>query len=108
MGQKRQRVELRVDAYTRVCLTVIAGLLTLLVLGLWADGVPTPGEAFGLEAGGKGIPNAGQQREQIVKELKANGAKLDRLVRLFEGGKAKVQITGQKAGNQGVVRIKAR
>lgn len=97
MSKNRQDVELRVDRYTRVCLTVIAGLLTVLILGLWADAVPSTRPALGSSSG---VPDAGQQRERTIKAVQENTAKLDRLIRLFETGTAKVQIAGaeQPAG----------
>ena len=98
MENERQRVHLRVDLYTRVCLTVIAALLTVLIVGLWADGVPSSREAIGSPAG---IPDSGQQRERIIKEIQKTTAKLDRLIGLFEGGTEKVQIAdGPAAGGK--------
>jgi len=89
MGHHK-RIELRVDRYTQVCLTVIAVLLTVLIAGLWTDGVPGPD---GLRAADNGIlPNAGRQRKQMVDALDRQTQQLDRLVSLFESGKAKVQI----------------
>jgi len=87
MERKQEKVELRVDSYTRVCLTVIAALLTVLICGLWADGLPPARQAVGDD----GIPNAGQQRKEMIDTLKQTNAKLDRLVDLFESGKARVQ-----------------
>ena len=109
---KRQGIQLRVDTYTRVCMTVIAGLLTVLILGLWADGVAPSREAVGA-AGvgtGRGLENvAARQRAQIIKALEANTAKVERLVKLFESGKAKVQVVDDgKAGDRGgAIKIKA-
>lgn len=99
MGDKQQRVELRVDAYTRVCLTVIAALMTVLIVGLWAEGPGPVGEA----GAATGIPDSGQQRATMIKAIEANTAKLDRLINLFETGKAKVQVAqdGLKAGKSG-------
>jgi hypothetical protein len=102
MGKEQQQMRLRVDAYTRVCLTIIAGLLTVLILGLWADGVHPTRQAMGTN----GIPDAGLQRNKMIKALETNTAKLDSLIGLFETGKAKVQvIEGQeKAGKKGAVK----
>ena len=47
---KRARITVRVDWYTRVCLTVIAVLLTVVIIGLWTDGVqlaPTARAVYG-------------------------------------------------------------
>jgi len=108
---KRQGIQLRVDTYTRVCMTVIAGLLTVLILGLWADGVPLSRSVVGAAGIGKGrgLENvAARQREQMIKALGDNTAKLDRLVKLFESGRAKVQVADDgKAGKRGAIKIKA-
>jgi len=103
MGKEQKQVRLRVDAYTRVCLTIIAGLLTVLILGLWADGVHPTRQAMGTSGG---IPDSGLQRNKMIKALETNTAKLERLIGLFETGKAKVQvIEGQeKAGKKGAVK----
>ena len=106
MSKEKQRVQLRVDWYTQVCLTVIAALLTVLIIGLWADGVNPAREARG--AGG--IPDSGLQRKQMIKALEDGTAKLDRLIGLFESGKAKVQVMegGGKAGKNGAIKAKGR
>ncbi|MGB2823078.1 MAG: hypothetical protein WBF17_18990 [Phycisphaerae bacterium] len=102
MGKEQQQVHLRVDAYTRVCLTIIAALLTVLIIGLWAEGVHPAREAMGVN----GIPDSGLQRNQMIKALEASTAKLDKLITLFESGSAKVQVVGgdEKAGKKGVVK----
>lgn len=78
----------RVDAYTRVCLTAIAVLLTVVILGLWADGVPTAGE---LRAADKFLDSAAQ-RKAIMEQQKQTNAKLDVLIGLFKDGQAKVRL----------------
>ena len=106
MNDKPDRVVVRVDAYTRACLTVIAVLLTVLIVGLWAEGVPAARHASaapapaGAQPAPMGIPDAGGQRDKLVKEMERATAKLDRLVSLFETGKAKVQVSaeGKEAG----------
>lgn len=91
MPHARQRtVRMTVDGYTRVCLTAIAVLLTVLVLGLWAERSPALNEAHaGL---GKGIPDSGQQRQKMIEQLDGIAAKLDKMVKLLESGQAKVQV----------------
>lgn len=108
MSDKPDRVVVRVDGYTRVCLTVIAVLLTVLIVGLWAEGVPASRHASaapaptaaGATPAPMGIPDAGGQRDKLVKEMERVTAKLDHLVSLFETGKAKVQVSaeGKEAG----------
>ena len=105
MSDKQDRVVVRVDAYTRACLTVIAALLTVLIAALWAEGVPAARRASAAMAPGAtpppmGIPDAGGQRDRLVKEMEKVTARLDRLVSLFETGKAKVLVSaeGKEAG----------
>ena len=89
MDERDRNIRIRVDGYTRVCLTVIAALLTVLIVGLWADGVPSARDAMGMKSG---IPDSGQQRDRMIKALERNTAQLDQLIRLFESGTAKVQV----------------
>jgi hypothetical protein len=102
MGKTRRTVEIRVDVYTRSCLTVIAVLLTVLIVALWAQPL-TPGGgdqavAASPSAPGGGIPDAGLQRETIIKELENQTSKLEALTRLLETGKAKVQVVDNGKG----------
>jgi len=100
MQSNRNVTVVRVDGYTRVCLTVIAVLLSVLIVGLWAEG-PSADRAYG-QVRSKTTPfvNAGEQRERTIKAVETNTAKLDSLIRLFETGKAKVQVAeeGNKSG----------
>lgn len=92
---KTQRV--RVDGYTRVMLTAIAVLLTLMVVGLWADGGPRarPAEAA------KPFANTAEQREAITNSLGQTNAKLDELIALMRSGDAKVRIVGTAKAAKG-------
>ncbi len=90
MGKTRRKVEIRVDVYTRCCLTVIAVLLSVMIVALWAQPLPISGQA--IAAPSVGIPDSGRQRQIMIKELEKNTSKLEDLVRLFETGKAKVQV----------------
>jgi len=96
MCKTRHRVEIRVDAYTRCCLGVIAVLLTVLIAALWAQPVVPSGEGTAAAAtpmNGGGIPDSGKQRDTMITELQNINAKLDSLIKLFESGKAKVQVS---------------
>lgn len=101
-AQKTQRIQVRVDAYTRVCLTVIAVLLTVLIVGLWADRGPgSPQAQAQVKAQAKaGIPDAGSQRAALTKGLEDSTSKIEELIRLFETGSAKVQVV--TAADKGV------
>ena len=98
------KFEIRVDTYTRACLTVIAVLLTVVIVGLWAQDAPNSQQALGAAAAARppaGIPDSGQQREQLIREVSLLGGKLDRLTQLFESGQAKVQVTDTGKGGAG-------
>jgi len=90
MGKTRRKGEIQVDVYTRGCLTVIAVLLSVLIVALWAQPLPFSGQAIAAQSAG--IPDAGRQRQIIIEELKKNTSRLDDLIRLLESGKAKVQV----------------
>lgn len=98
MSKTQREVEIRVDVYTRCCMTVIAVLLSVLIVALWAQPLPVSGQA--IAAPSAGIPDAGRQRQIMIKELEKNNSKLEQLIRLFESGKAKVQVVqdGKSAG----------
>jgi hypothetical protein len=107
MGKNRRTVEIRVDVYTRSCLTVIAVLLTVLIVALWAQPLTPAGADQAVAATpptpGAGIPDAGRQRDVMIKEMENQTSKLEALIRLFESGKAKVQVVenGKAAGKSG-------
>jgi hypothetical protein len=103
MGKTRKTVEIRVDVYTRSCLTVIAVLLTVLIVALWAQPLTPAGTdmaaAASPSAPGGGVPDAGRQRDMMIKELENQTSKLEALTRLFETGKAKVQVVADGKGS---------
>ncbi len=87
-------LRMQVDAYTRVCLTAIAVLLTVLIVGLWADGTRWAGDA-------RAADQFGDMGTRIQAQLDAQNqtnAKLDALMKLLTSGQVKVQLAG---GGQG-------
>ncbi len=99
--QRRPRdIRVNVDGYTRFCLTAIAVLLTVLIIGLWAEGVPGSAEARAEKAPVFG--DTGAQRQVLVDAQKATNAKLDELIALLKSGQVKVQVVQPgKAGPGG-------
>lgn len=83
----------QVDTYTRVCLTAIAGLLVLLIVGLWADSTPGTSRATAAEP----FLDASKQRAMMVQAQEQTNAKLDELIGLLKSGDARVQISEPKA-----------
>ena len=96
MNRTRRKVEMRVDGYTRCCLGVIAVLMAVMIVSLWVQPItPSPDSAAvaaPLMGAKGGIPDSGRQREDMIKELRSVNTKLDSLIKLFESGKAKVQV----------------
>jgi len=93
METSQEKNVIRVDNYTRVCLTVIAGLLTVLIIGLWADISPRARQAEAAEQ----FLNTAAQRRDIVAAVEKTNAKMDQLLGLFRSGQAKVTIAQQKS-----------
>jgi hypothetical protein len=90
-----KRIEVKVDRYTRVCLAVIAVLLTVLVVGLWAE-MPQASRA---SAGGPGTDGFGDTAARIKDQLEATqktNAKLDEIQILLTSGNVKVQVVKEK------------
>ena len=103
--QDKNYTPVRVDWYTRLCLTAIAILLTLLIVGLWAENFSLTDDAAAKEAkyrddkaktafyeGRWGTTSAPGKIAAVQKET---NQKLDELVTLFKTGKAKVLVTNQ-------------
>lgn len=106
MVKHNRKVQVRVDTYTRVCLTVIAVLLTVLIAGLWAEGVPTGQEASARPAAGgeakKPYWDSAGQRDALIKEMQKVSGKLDELKAVLKSGEVKVTVVGGIGGkNEG-------
>ena len=92
----KKRIEIRVDAYTRICLTAIAALLTVTVLGLWCQAGPL---ASSVSAAGPGTDGFGDMGARVAAQLEAankTNAKLDDLLKLLTSGQVKVQVAKDK------------
>ncbi|MDY6913938.1 MAG: hypothetical protein SVT52_05730 [Planctomycetota bacterium] len=87
-----QEIRLQLDGYTRVCLTAIAVLLTILVAGLWAEKNPMASEAG---AADKIWLNSASQRKAFIDVQTTTNTKLDELMKLLKSGQVKVEITPQ-------------
>jgi hypothetical protein len=85
-----------VDNYTRFCLTAIAALLTVLIVMLWVQGVPSAPSA---RAGD--LPfDAAANRQAATDAAKETNQKLSDLLDLLKSGQVKVQVVqdGDKHG----------
>lgn len=99
-----EKMDVRMDRYTRVCLTVIAVLLTVLIMGLWADQTPDPPRADAA----KPFADSGAQRKVTQDIQMQTNEKLDELGRLLKSGEVKVQIVeGAEKRSRGANVIKS-
>ena len=90
MDTNKQRYEVRMDTYTRVCLTAIAVLMTVLIVGLWADHVPLAGK---VQAAGAFVESGTQtQLVEMVKAQKLTAAKIDQLIAVLKSGQVTVKL----------------
>ena len=97
MHTNRNRYEVRLDAYTRVCLTAITVLLTLVIIGLWADHAPLADQAHA-KARGTFVESGTQaQLVALVKAQQKTVAKLDQLLGLLKSGQVKVRLVDADA-----------
>ncbi|RPI58345.1 MAG: hypothetical protein EHM48_10250 [Planctomycetaceae bacterium] len=93
MSNGKRHVVIQVDKYTRVCLTVIAALLTVVIIGLWSTALPSASQARA--AGDDDLfGNSGGQRQAIIKAQEQTTAKIDDLIKVLKSGEVKVQIAG--------------
>lgn len=80
-----------IDRYTKMVLTVIAVMLTLVAMGLWIEKSPsvvTPAYA--------GIPDSGQQLDQLITSVDRLQGSVDEMAATLVSGKVKVQIVEPK------------
>jgi|GEM_PF-3590586 len=99
----RTNIQIKVDWYTRCCLTVIAALLTLVVVGLWTDVGPRVERQAAAQSSTPpdGFMNPGKQRVGLEEQQKNTNERLSELIRLFQTGNAKVQVTDPKEAGKG-------
>jgi len=83
-----------VDKYTRCILTVIAGLLTVVAVGLWFE---TPDVVTTAQAR---IPDSGMQLRQLVDHAQQIDDSIGDLTELLASGQVKVQIVKSAANEK--------
>ncbi len=83
----RKTVTVHVDNYTRVCLTIIAVLLTVAIVGMWADRTPSVPSA----RAGELFADAAAGRQAQLDATKETNQKLSDLIDLLKSGQVKVQ-----------------
>ena len=90
-----------VDKYTRVVLTALTVLLTIVAVGLWCDGPSS------LETAEAKLPDSGLQFNLMIEELSQVNATIADLKQLLVSGAVRVQVvnapTGDKPSGAGIV-----
>ena len=91
---------MRQTTYLNVILTLNAVLLTGV---LWTQLASRPllaqsaeAQASSAQASAIGIPNAGSQRDQMIRHLDRLNRNLEGAMKLLEGGKTRVEVTNLK------------
>ncbi len=107
MNRRQRKIQISIDGYTRFCLTAIMVLLTVLVIGLWADLPFTPAaqaEKGSTRDSREKFRDSRSARKQMLGEQidamkyqKDAAKRLNELVELFESGNAKVQLIDKDA-----------
>jgi len=85
-------MKVTVDGYTRILLSVITVLLTVLAVGMWCE---TPRTIPSASA--QGIPDSGQQLYEISQKLSSIDKSMADLQKLMVSGSVKVQVVEAKA-----------
>ncbi|MFP4053669.1 MAG: hypothetical protein ACLFV7_07390 [Phycisphaerae bacterium] len=103
MARPGRTVRIRVDAYTRFCLTLLAVLMTVAIFGLWGSHSPTPPVAGAAEGQ---IFGSTKQRGKLLDVTEETNQKLDQIIGLLKSGEVQVQVVGQKEESVTTVRPK--
>ncbi len=108
--EKKVGCTVRIDGYTRFCLSAIMVLLAVLIIGLWAEGpisgVPDAAGAGAREASSGRhtiLLDARAQRVAMLKAAQETNKKLDKIVDLLKSGNIRVSLVepgkGKKVAN---------
>jgi peptidoglycan hydrolase CwlO-like protein len=91
-------MKVTVDGYTRILLSVITVLLTVLAVGMWCE---TPSTVPSASA--QGIPDSGKQLDEISQKLSSIDKSIAELQKVLVSGAAKVQVVEAKATKKDTV-----
>jgi hypothetical protein len=98
MHGRERPIRLRVDAYTQFCLTALVVLMSVLIVGLWAEGVPSAAPAGAVGPSDRPVeryqPRSAIDISELVAVQERTIAKLDEIKKLLESGQVKVQVVG--------------
>jgi hypothetical protein len=98
MEQHGRRVRWQADNYMRFCLGAIVVLMTVLIVGLWAERVPVAGPAGAAE---RYQPRSSLDIEAQLQAQERTVEKLEEIRKLLESGDAKVQVVGGESKEGG-------
>ncbi|MCJ7543838.1 MAG: hypothetical protein MUP47_04610 [Phycisphaerae bacterium] len=105
MRDRERQIRLRVDAYTRFCLTALVVLMSVMIVGLWAEGVPSAAPAGAAGPSDRPVeryqPRSALDISELVAVEERTNAKLDEIKKLLESGQAKVQVVEGPAKDSG-------
>ena len=92
----------RQGTYLNIVLTALTLVLAVLLWTQFASRGGMVRSSFASDRIASGIPDAGEQRERIIRELQAIRGTLEATRQLMESGHAKVQVTnlGQNDANR--------
>lgn len=85
-------MKVTVDGYTRILLSVITVLLTVLAVGMWCESPSTIPSA----SGAMGIPDSGQQLHAVLTKLDNIDKSIADMKKLMVSGAVKVQVVEAK------------
>ena len=83
----------RQGAYLNIVLTAVTILLAALVWTQFSGQAGMVRSSIAADRVGTGVPDAGEQRERMIRELRELRGTLEAMRKLMESGRAKVQVT---------------
>ncbi len=98
MERHGRKVRWQADGYTRFCLGAMVVLMTVLIVGLWAERVPVAGPAGAAE---RYQPRSALDIENLVQVQDRTIDKLEEIRKLLASGDVKVQVVGGETKESG-------
>ncbi len=119
MNDYKKPVEIttvHIDGYTRFCLSAIVVLLTVLIVGLWANGpISDVSDASAAAKSPKSgssstltLLDARSQRVGTLKAAQKTNKQLDKIIALLKSGEIRVSIAGEGKEKEGLKNARKR
>ncbi len=80
------------DNYTRILLTMITVLLTLIAIPLWTENAEMNSPVNAAALTRQGIPDSGQQLNDLIIQTERNNVTLEEIARILSKDTIKVEI----------------